>query len=69
MRTPRTSSDPTVPYPQAGPTRVGSPAVAGHILARPFEDGREDAAPVTLPDDRAGTATHHHTSRPHAPTR
>ena len=30
MRTPRTSSDPTVPYPQAGPTRVGSPAVAGH---------------------------------------
>ena len=30
MRTPRTSSDPTVPYPQAGPTRIGSPAVAGH---------------------------------------
>ena len=32
VRTPRTSSDPTVPYPQAGPTRIGSPAVAGHLL-------------------------------------
>ena len=61
MRTPRASSDPTVPYPQAGPARIGSPAVAGtntypHVpfasLAPHGLSARVDKGPRTHRSDR-----------------
>ena len=59
VRTPRTSSDPTVPYPQAGPTRLGSPTVAGHHTSHTPYRSRSTVAlgttrPRTAPTRTAG---------------
>lgn len=69
VRTPRTSSDPTVPYPQAGPTRIGSPAVAGHTRntqAIHLRHPHVPTAAATRGARDAAPAVHRRTRGPHA---